>query len=349
MTAARPAKTSSFDCSSYARGIAQVMGLKESDLNRFLRGTGLLADVLYEDSGVHMDLDQFVQVIRNVQQMSEDEDIGLRCGQDMQRSVHGPIRYLSLNAQDLYSALSIPAEFKPIQIPLVDTRLNFRDGFLHCELMVLVNVEDAVRRIVLEAFALTVQANVELFLGHPLVDGVFQFDFPAPPYAARYAEYIHCAVQFDAPQTTLVLPDSLARQARPDRDPHAYIVAHELCREFLAGIPDTHLDVVDRTRRILLSNALGEFHEADVARALFVSKRTLARRLGERGTSYREVRDNLLADLSARYLRDENLSVEAISLLLGYQDVANFRRAFKRWHGVPPSDFRRRFSEVSVS
>ena len=89
---------SGFDCSGYAQGIAQVLELKEADLPRYLLGTGLPVDVLYEGSHLHMDVQQFLQVIRNGQQMTGDPEIGLRCGQNLQRSVHGPIGYLAMNS-----------------------------------------------------------------------------------------------------------------------------------------------------------------------------------------------------------------------------------------------------------
>ncbi len=335
---------STFDCSGYAQGIAQVLSLKEADLPRYLHGTGLPPEVLYDGSGLHMDVTQFLTVIRNGQQLLGDPEMGLRCGQNLQRSVHGPIGYLAMNAPDLYTALLTPAEFAPIRLPLVNTELSFTQDELRCELQVMPKVESEVQQLILEAFALTVQTNVELYLGEAMASARFEFAFPSPAHAAAYADYFHCPVTFDAACSALFLPAEVARRSHPNRDPHAYATAHALCQELLARLPDASLDIVDKVRRELLSNALSETSEEDVARALFVSKRTLARRLTERGTSYRTVRESLLAELSARYLRDDSMTVEAIALLLGYHDAANFRRAFKRWHRVAPAEFRKRFS-----
>ena len=59
-----------------------------------------------------------------------------------------------------------------------------------------------------------------------------------------------------------------------------------------------------------------------------------------RDIGYREIRDALFAELAASHLRQSELSVEAIAALLGYHDSANFRRAFRRWYGLSPSEFR---------
>ena len=73
---------------------------------------------------------------------------------------------------------------------------------------------------------------------------------------------------------------------------------------------------------------------------MFVSKRTLARRLEKEGESYRAIRERLLSELAARHLRESGLTVESVATLLGYNDAAAFRKAFYRWYGEAPSEFR---------
>ena len=96
----------------------------------------------------------------------------------------------------------------------------------------------------------------------------------------------------------------------------------------------------DRVRSLLLSKTPGSVTETDVASAMFVSKRTLARRLAAEGSSYHNVREQLLSELARRHLRESRLSVEAVATLLGYNDAAAFRKAFRRWYGQSPKAFR---------
>jgi AraC-like DNA-binding protein len=85
----------------------------------------------------------------------------------------------------------------------------------------------------------------------------------------------------------------------------------------------------------------GSVTETDVARAMYISKRTLARRLEREGNSYRQIREKLLAEMAARHLQESGLSVEAVAALLGYNDAAAFHKAFRRWYGQSPGQFRR--------
>jgi AraC-like DNA-binding protein len=71
-----------------------------------------------------------------------------------------------------------------------------------------------------------------------------------------------------------------------------------------------------------------------------MSERTLRRRLAEEETSYRDLLDEVRSHLAREYLRDTPLTVVDIASLLGFEDVANFRRAFRRWTGLAPQKYR---------
>jgi AraC-like DNA-binding protein len=72
-----------------------------------------------------------------------------------------------------------------------------------------------------------------------------------------------------------------------------------------------------------------------------MSGRSLRRHLRELNTSYQQVTDRLKAELAEQLLRDTSRSVSDIAERLGFGDVANFRKAFKRWLGKTPSEYRK--------
>lgn len=69
---------------------------------------------------------------------------------------------------------------------------------------------------------------------------------------------------------------------------------------------------------------------------------TLRRRLEREGTSYQAIKDQLRSDIAIDYLCNGNLSVDEIGARIGFQDASAFHRAFKRWNGVQPGEYRRR-------
>ena len=83
-----------------------------------------------------------------------------------------------------------------------------------------------------------------------------------------------------------------------------------------------------------------------VARALGVSVRSLQRRLAEEGRSYHGLVDETRKDAAERYLSNSSLSIGEVAFLLGYSEAAAFHRAFRRWSGATPQEFRRRCPPV---
>ena len=100
-------------------------------------------------------------------------------------------------------------------------------------------------------------------------------------------------------------------------------------------------DVVSDLRRILLTRlAQGDSNIESVARSMGTSVRSLQRRLKYRGSSYQDVLDSIRREAAGQYLTSSGLSISEVGYLLGYSEPAAFHRAFKRWHGSTPHEFR---------
>ncbi len=86
---------------------------------------------------------------------------------------------------------------------------------------------------------------------------------------------------------------------------------------------------------------LGKTSMAAVAKALAISEATLRRRLGQEGTSFSRVVDEVRFALARRYLRDPTLEVGEVALLLGFREPGGFIQVFERWSGgVSPAAYR---------
>ena len=81
---------------------------------------------------------------------------------------------------------------------------------------------------------------------------------------------------------------------------------------------------------------------AVTARLFHMTPRTLHRRLQQEGSSFQDILEQIRHTLALEHLKANRLSIQEIAYALGYTDIANFRRAFKRWQGMPPSEYRNR-------
>jgi AraC-like DNA-binding protein len=191
-----------------------------------------------------------------------------------------------------------------------------------------------------DSFAVSVQAIVEAILRREASEAEIAFSHAKPGYASRYAEFLHGRCAFDCDQVHYRLPAELARMPNSSGDSEAFQVTRDLCQSLLRKQSNVEPSVGERVRTLLLTQPQDAVNENRVARAMFVSKRTLARRLEQEGTSYRRIRSQVLRELACGFLSQTDQSVESIAASLGYHDSAAFRKAFRRWTGQTPSEHR---------
>ena len=101
-------------------------------------------------------------------------------------------------------------------------------------------------------------------------------------------------------------------------------------------------DFVARVQETIAASPAECGSAAQVARRLHMSVRTLQRRLVEAGTSYRDVSELVSRRLAEEYLADPRVSIAELTYLLGFSEPSSFTRAFRRWTGETPGQWRRR-------
>jgi AraC-like DNA-binding protein len=141
-------------------------------------------------------------------------------------------------------------------------------------------------------------------------------------------------IRFGQPETTLVIPRELLALPLPPGPASAPDAAPD------GAGPSA--DFVRSVRQAITGLLrLGDADLASLANAAGTSVRSLQRRLAGAGLSFSELLEEARFETAQRLLHDPNRKVIAISAELGYTDSANFTRAFRRWTGRSPRDFRR--------
>ena len=159
---------------------------------------------------------------------------------------------------------------------------------------------------------------------------------------AEIEQSLGCPVQAKAAWLGLVLSPETWQLRLRRRDPVLHSVLRHNADQLSSKLANE--DPVVHDLRRMLTNRLrqGDSDIATVARSMASSVRSLQRRLAAAGTSYQEVLDGTRREAADRYLSDIALSTSEVAYLLGYSEPAAFHRAFKRWHGSTPHDYRLR-------
>ena len=82
-----------------------------------------------------------------------------------------------------------------------------------------------------------------------------------------------------------------------------------------------------------------------IASLLNMSPRNMHGKLEQRDTSYQEILDDLRSQLAIQYIEQDSMSISQITYQLGFTDTSNFSRAFRRWTGHSPSEYRKAKAE----
>lgn len=168
------------------------------------------------------------------------------------------------------------------------------------------------------------------------------FSYATPAHADLYRKYMGVPVRFGAPLNQAVLHSSDLQRPILQASPLNMGLAANLCEEQLSRqtLDD---DLASQIRRLLLA-ALPETCPSanEVAQALNITARTLRNRLAERGTHFQSILDQVRAQMACAELSRTRTKVEHIAWRVGFQDAPSFRRAFKRWTGLTPLEYRQR-------
>jgi AraC-like DNA-binding protein len=154
----------------------------------------------------------------------------------------------------------------------------------------------------------------------------------------EFERFFCCPVEFGAPTTALQLSTDVLRLPLIAADPKLLRVLRPFCDAAAKERnvkPGTLRAGVEAEVEKLLPD--GKAKAENVAKALALSTRTMARKLAEEGTNYGEVVDELRKSLAIQYLKDPGISLAQIAWLLGYEGATSFNHAFKRWTGQSPS------------
>ncbi|MBX3187829.1 MAG: AraC family transcriptional regulator [Labilithrix sp.] len=180
-----------------------------------------------------------------------------------------------------------------------------------------------------------------LAVGEEVKLGAVTFEHPPPRSPGDHEAIFGCPVTFDGPETSFRAPRELFERANAAPDPYLVELLESHAKVLVDKLP-ARASQAARVRAVVTELLQrGDANIDFAAEALHLSPRTLQRKLREEGTSFSDLVDETRCELAKQHLRDRAHSIAQIALLVGFSDQSTFHRAFVRWTGTTPGDFRR--------
>ena len=306
-------------------------------------GTGVrTADLA--DPNLRITVKQALGYICNALELADAPDWYLAWASKLSDHFHGPMSMALANAPTMGDGIDAFIRYFPTRIPYMHVQGREESDRFYVELRPLIELGEATPLLV-ETPLVILHRYLETVYDVDCTDATLELAYPKTPHAECYEQYFHCAVCFDAPRNASALPLEWRERANLGYIESSWAHAVSQCEAMMGSsreretLAEVHVllcrafDRKDRSRPLPILN--------DIAEQLHITPRTLIRRLRRLGTSYQEITDDFLRIRAQEMLENGETHVKEVAAALGFDDPANFGKAFKRWCGVSPDKYRK--------
>jgi AraC-like DNA-binding protein len=271
--------------------------------------------------------------------LTGDPDIGLKAAREIKPGMYGALEYAARSAATWGDAAATVGRY----MRLVNDALRFsvRDqgarSFIQLDSVIELprasaDFQSAAFHIsASQIWAAPVPPEFEVWFTHPAPQDRTEYELTFPGGAFR----------FEAPVNGFVVPSDYLSLPVQTADPNLHALISKHAEAMLAELPRAQ-SLTERVRSVLADRlANGAPTLGEIARQFGMSERTLARHLEEEGTNFKALLEDLRRRLALRYVGSSELPFSEVACLLGFSQAAAFHRAFRRWTGRTPLDYRR--------
>ena len=304
-------------------------------------GTGIPAAEL-ADYPHPISVRQHLQCIENILPLRQSPDWHLQWGRRMAQHFHGVVTMAWLTAPTLGDGLDAFIKYMPSRVPYLRWQGTLGESEFGCEVAALIDL-GPVGRMLTEVPLVVMYEYARAMRYGSSAAARISLTYPRPDFYGLYANWFECPVEFERERNALVIPIEWRAARNADFDEAMWNASIARCEAMYSGSEERN--VLNRVRQMLFK-ALEEPLETPfptveaIAAELHISSRTLIRRLRAMNTTYQEISEDVRKLRARELLANESSRLQDVGQHLRYEDQSNFRRAFKRWYGMGPSEYR---------
>ena len=319
-------------------GLVEAISAAGADADEILRAVGLKRSALANADGF-IPSAAFALALEEAARATGDEFFGLHFGERFDPKDLGALTYVVVNSPTVSAACHNIERYLHIHNNGANVAFTVEGGRGYLRYSVARGSAQPKRQQNEYSMALIVK-TFRLVAGSHWRPSEIQFAHHEPADTADHRRVFDCPVTFGAAANALVVEHDFVERLIPAADEKLYRVLKQHAERILNEVPREN-DFPGAVRQAIAELiAQGEPKRERVAEKLGMSARTLERRLKEHGVAYRDLVNGMRRQFALDYLRDRERTVTEVAFLLGYSEVSPFNRAFKRWTGSTPMEYR---------
>lgn len=318
--------------------IIDILDEKHHNTTPILEKVGLHREQLH-DPTARVSLLQMIEMMEMGVEVYGEKGLGIEVGMRTRPTSTGPLSFAMMTSDTVHDAIALAVRLQNMYVHELQLEFNVKDGWANLELRRGYFLGKARPYFVEWLMFSIVQADSLFGIGAGPTE--IWFDYPEPDYMSHYRQLTAVPIRYNMPHNLLRFPAELLDKPIPTADPIARGHAIKVCEEEIRRHAEETDDILARVRALLVISNDNGYPDADtVARKLNVSGRTLSRKLKEYSTGFRELLEQSRQRDAALLLQDPLLEIRDVAERLGYENPANFTRAFFKWNGMPPTHWR---------
>ncbi len=307
------------------------------DVTALLATLGLSPENLADPDG-RIDANLAFTLFEDVARLTGDEAFGLHTAEALPTGAFGIIEYVARSSRDMREGLERLARYYALVNERMQIELTVEGGIARFAIPTSIpnHIPRQLRELLVAALVLRGQA----FTGRAWPLRAVHFIGAAPPDTREHARIFKAPVLFGQPVEAIFFDASWLDQPYLQADPTLASMLDRHAQLLLAKLPPRDGFLGD-VRTAIAESLRGRDPSLDLtAERLRLSSRTVQRRLQELGTSHQTLVEAVRRDLAQRFLASGELSIGEMAYMLGFARASAFHRAFKRWTGTTPADYK---------
>ncbi len=320
----------------YIKDLVELVGRWNVRPEELLDGLPVTAASLAEPT-TRVPLRVCEAIVLRAHELTHEPALAIYVGTQMRLSSHGFLGFAAMTSATVREALDLAVRFASTRTSAIGLTLLVEGDTASLAIEERTPFPAAIREFVVIALIVGLWQIGGALTGRPL-EGIGECAFAPPAYLRNLPAANR--LKFDRPAHRIVFAASELDLPLRSADAVAMRLAREQGERELAAVVDA--GIPGRIRAAIVAHGDAPPSLQAVARELRMSSRTLKRKLAEHGTTFSTIRDDHRRQRALLLLDNRALSISEIAERLGYSELPNFTRAFRKWTGVTPQAYRAR-------
>jgi AraC-like DNA-binding protein len=319
----------------HIKPIIKLLALDGISVSKLLEGTHLTPlDLSCID--INLSAMQYQRLVSNAIELAPDLSFAARLGQQAFLNHDSLLACRIMNSRNVEEAMHLLSQYQTLLTNLFTLEFTSGGGAKGFGAFVATpshNVNKTLPFFIEFLFSIIYSVG-KFCIGKQTLPITFEFAYPPPKDTGHYSQFFSTLVKFDRQVNRAIIPTKVLEMPLIFSNHRQAFDNDKQCQALVINKKNT---IAERAKQLIHQTRIPELSLNGLSRHLCISPRSLRRHLQDEETSYKLLIESKRRSLAYAMLVHKKLSLQYVSNELGYKDASSFSRAFKRWHGVSPS------------